>query len=195
MQHDTVTEKISLWFDDELNPAEITELQHHLAECPACLHTYQAMQRVHHLFQTASRLLVEPAPGFVARFETRLAYHRPHGRGHMWLGLGVLLLGTLVFFCIGMAMGGAALVGAGSNLLQVSTLFYGLGLVSEVVDQTQLYLNLAGLGLSVALLTMRQPVFWGLVLLAIALAGLWVRLMRQIYRRASPAPVMVELFI
>ncbi len=39
---------------------------------------------------------------------------------------------------------------------------------------------------------MRQPVFWGLVLMAIALSGLWVRLMQQIYRRA---PIMIELFI
>ena len=80
----------------------------------------------------------------------------------------------------------------GSNLLQVSTLFYGLGLVAETADTARLYLGLADLGLRVALLTMRQPVFWGLVLMAIALGGLWVRLMQQIYRRA---PMMIELFI
>jgi predicted anti-sigma-YlaC factor YlaD len=192
MKHDTFTEKISLWFDDELNPTEITELQHHLAECPACQHTYQAMQRVHHLFQAASTFWIEPSPGFAPRFETRLAHYRPGSRWHMWLGLGVLLLGTLVFFTIGAVVGGTALMGAGSNLLQVSTLFYGLGLVAEAADTARLYLGLADLSLRVALLTMRQPVFWGLVLMAIALGGLWVRLMQQIYRRA---PMMIELFI
>jgi hypothetical protein len=104
----------------------------------------------------------------------------------------VLLLGTLVFFTIGAVVGGTALMGAGSNLLQVSTLFYGLGLVAEAADTARLYLGLADLSLRVALLTMRQPVFWGLVLMAIALGGLWVRLMQQIYRRA---PMMIELFI
>lgn len=192
MQHDTFTEKISLWFDDELSPAEITELQHHLAECPACEHSYRALQRVHNLFHTASRHLVEPDSGFVSRFETRLAHHHLPGRRQMWLGVGVLLLGTLIFFTIGAVIGGAALIGAGSNLLQVTTLFYGLGLLGETIDKAELFLNLAGLGVRVALLTMRQPLFWGVVLVAIALAGLWLRLMRQIYRRA---PAMVELFI
>jgi hypothetical protein len=136
--------------------------------------------------------MVGPGPGFVNRFETRLAHHHPANRRQMWLGVGVLLLGTLIFFTIGAIIGGAALVGAGSNLLQVTTLFYGLGLVGEAIDKAELFLNLAGLGIRVALLTMRQPLFWGAVLVAVALAGLWVRLMRQIYRRA---PAMVELFI
>lgn len=192
MQHDTFTEKISLWFDEKLEPAEITDLQHHLAECSACQHTYQAMRRVHNLFQTASTSMVEPVPGFVNRFEARLAYHRPRRRWHMWLGLSVLLFGTLIFFTIGAVVGGTALMGAGSNLLHVSTLFYGLALLGETVDQLDFYLNIAGLGLKIALLIMRQPVFWGLVVVAFALGGLWVRLMQQIYRRA---PAMIELFI
>jgi len=192
MQHDTFTEKISLWFDDELSPAEVTELQHHLAECAACQHSYQALQRVHDLFHAASMQGVEPDPGFVTRVETRLAHHRPASRRQIWLGVGVLLLGTLIFFTIGAVIGGAALVGAGSNLLQVTTLFYGLGLLGETIDKAELFLSLVGLGVRVALLTMRQPLFWGVVLVAIALAGLWVRLMQQIYRRA---PAIVELFI
>ena len=192
MQPDPYTEKKSLWLDDKLNPTEIVELQHHLAGCPTCQRLHQAMLQVHDLLYNAAAYLVEPTPGFSSRFETRLAHHQAQWTWRTWLGLSVLLLGTLLFFAVGAVLGWLSLVGVSSALFDVSVLLYGLGFVGATVNLLRTWLNLGGLGLEVALLTMRQPLFWVFVLVAIGLAALWVRLMQSLYRRV---PTTVQLFI
>ena len=191
-QQDRFTEKISLWLDDELNPTEIAELEHHLAGCPACQQAHQAMIRVHDLFHNASTYLVEPGPGFSTRFQTHLAHHQPQKSWQLWLGLSGLLLGSLFFFAVGAVLGWIALLNTGGTLLEISTVFYGLGILGETVKETRAVVNLLGMGFKVALLIMSQPVFWVCVLAAIGLTALWVSFMQSLYRRA---PVGIQIFI
>lgn len=193
MKHDdTYAEKISMWLDGELPPGEAGQLQKHLAHCTACQHTYQAMQHVHALFRHASTSLTGPEPGFTGRFETRLARHTATERWRLWAGLSVLLLGTFFFAAAGAVVGGVALVSAGATLFDTTTLYYGLGLLGERVNEVRLVVNLAGLVVKVALLTMRQPVFWGVLAAAAGLAGLWVRLVRSVYRQKTvPVHILI----
>jgi predicted anti-sigma-YlaC factor YlaD len=191
MKHDTFTEKISLWLDDELTPAEVNELQQHLAGCPACRHVHQAMAQVHSLLHQASTLTAEPAPGFTTRFERRLA-RQPQKSWQMWLGLSVLLLSTLSFFAVGAILAWLSLVGVSSNLIDLSAIYYGLALLGATVNDIRALANFAGIGLKVALLTMLQPLFWVYVFVAIGLTALWVRLMQGLYRRAQ---IPAQLFV
>lgn len=191
MSQDTFTEKISLWLDNELSPAEITELQAHLAGCVACQQTYRAMQQVDTLLRRASTMMVSASPGFSHRFETRLLYHQTTNGGHLWLGLAVLLLGTVFLFIIGGIMA-SALVSTGINLLGVDTLYSGLASFIESANLVRVWLNLIGLVVKACLLTMSQPLFWGYALLAAAMTWLWLRVLKSVYR---PASVNLELLI
>jgi predicted anti-sigma-YlaC factor YlaD len=189
MTHDTFTEKISLWLDNELSAPEIEELQAHLADCPTCQHTYQALQRVDMLLRHGASMRVEPAPGFTTRFETRLAQHQARHNGHVWLGFGVLLVGTLFFFIIGGILLGT-FVSAGVNLFGIDILYHGLAGFIVSANTIAVWLNLAGLFLKASLITMSQPLFWGCALVAAGMAWLWLRLLKLVNR-----PVAVELLI
>ena len=184
MPHDKFIEQISLWLDHELSPAEETELQTHLAGCPAFQYSYRAMQHLDEMFHQAATALISPPPGFRGRFETRLAHYHPHRPWHLWLGLSVLLLGA-VFFATGTLSAGIALVGAGSSMLDISLVYYGLGLLGSAVSEVRLAATLAELAVRVSLMVMRQPVFWAYLLAAIGLTGLWFHLIRSVYRKAA----------
>jgi predicted anti-sigma-YlaC factor YlaD len=192
MQHDTFTEKISLWLDDELNPAEITELQNHLAECSTCQHFHQAILQVHNLFHTASAYMVEPQPGLSSRVRSRLAHQPTQKSWHMWLGLSGLLLGSLFFFAVGAVLGWLSLINASGTLFEMGTIYYGLGILGTTVNDIRAIVNLLGMGVKVALLIMSQPLFWIYVLIAIGLTALWVRVMQSVYRRT---PIGIQIFI
>lgn len=189
MAHDTFTEQISLWLDNELSAPEAAELQAHLAGCQACQHTYQALQQVDTLLRGGASMVVGPVPGFAARFENRLAQQQARHNGHIWLGVGVLLVGTLFFFIIGGIVLGAS-VSAGINLVGIDILYNGLAGLITSANTLAVWVNLAGLFLKACLITMSQPLFWGCVLIAAGMAWLWLRLLKLANR-----PAAVELLI
>jgi hypothetical protein len=191
MNHDTFTEKISLWLDDELSPSEAADLQTHLTKCPSCQQVYQAMQHVHHFLDNASRLMAAPSPGFTTRFEARLAQNTAK-RWHAWLGLGVLLISTLLLVTVGAIVGGVTLISISTVLLDTRALYEWLGMLGGIVNQIRAYINLSGLFLKVAFITMSQPLFWLYVAVTLGLTWLWVRVIQMVYRRA---PVNVELLV
>lgn len=191
MNHDTFTEKLSLWLENELSAPEITELQVHLAGCPTCQQTYQALQRVETLLRGGSKIMVGPAPGFTARFETRLAYHQVRNGRHLWWGFGVLLLGTIFLFIIGGVVV-STLVSSGAGWLDGAIFYSGLVGLIQLANSLGVWLNLATLFVKASLLTMSQPLFWGCALAALALAWLWLRVLKYINR---PVPASVELLI
>jgi hypothetical protein len=191
MAHDTFTEKIALWLNDELSNPEIAELQAHLADCSICQQTYQSWQRVETLLREESTVIMEPAPGFITRFESRLVYHQTPNNGHIWLGLGVLLLGTLFLFIIG-AIVGSALVSTGVGLINVDTLYRGLAGLIESVNTLGVWFRLVTLFVRASLLTMSQPLFWIYTLVAVGMVWLWLRFLKFINRQA---PATLELLI
>lgn len=189
MSHDTFTEKISLWLDNELSHPEVAELQAHLADCPACQHTYQALQRVDTLLRGGASVVVAPAAGFMARFESRLAQHQARHNGHIWWGLGVLFAGTMFLFIIaGIVLG--SYVSAGVNLVGIDILYKGLAGLIASANTLAVWLNLAGLFLKASLITMTQPLFWGFALVAAGMAWVWLRLLKVANR-----PAAVELLV
>ena len=192
MQHDTFTEKISLWLDNELSPTEIRELKAQLAGCPTCRQMHQAMVKVDRLLHDASTVMLEASPEFSSRLQTRLARHRPQKSWHLWLGLSVLFLGSLFFFAVGALLGWLSLISSGGTLIELGPIFYSLASLGELVNNVRAMVNLLGMGLRVAWLTMTQPLFWVYILLAIGLTALWVRLMQSLYRQA---PLTTQLFV
>ncbi len=192
MQHDTFTEKISLWLDNELSPTEISELKAHLAGCPKCQQVHQAMLKVHHLLRDASVVMLEASPDFSSRLQSRLAHHRPQKSWHLWLGLSVLLLGAFFFFAIVAMLGWLSLMNTSGTLVELGPIYYGLASLGGLINNVRAMVNLLGMGLKVSWLTMTQPLFWVYILLAIGLTALWVRLMQSLYRRV---PLTTQLFV
>jgi predicted anti-sigma-YlaC factor YlaD len=185
MSMDQYTEKISLWLDNELSPGEVTELEAHLADCPACHQTYEAMQRVDRLFRTAARQIVIPAPGFTRRFETRLAQQRPVKPWQLWLTLGALLSGTVLIFSAYAIVGGIALLGVRTTAVDAGLYYQGVITFLESVDQARIYLNLSSLFVKASLLTMSQPLFWVSTMIIITIIGLWLRIWRGLSQGRS----------
>lgn len=184
MMKDTFTEKISLWLDDELSPVEVTELQTHLASCPACRQTYEAMQHVDRLLRTAAGVMVAPHPGFPQRFEARLARHHSPKPWQIWLTLGALLVGTLLFFGAWGVVGGLTLLSISASVLDVGLFYQWLVVFIESVDSLRVFLNLGALFLKASFITMQQPLFWGCLLVGVATTLLWVRAVQTLSRRA-----------
>ncbi len=192
MEHTTFIEKISLWLDNELSPAESAELQAHLAICPACNQTYQAIQRVDSFLRQASVVVLEPVSGFPARFQTRLTAYHPKSRWHVWAGLGVLFVGTLIFLLIGLAIGGVTLLSAWATLVDMQVLYYWLGAFGEMILQIRTLIAAGSVILKIIFIAISQPVFWLTIPAAGGLAWLWLRLMRASYRHL---PAAVEMII
>jgi hypothetical protein len=139
------------------------------------------------LLRQAATVLVEPTPGFTARFETRLAQHQTRRRWQVWLGMSALGLGSLIFLAIGITGLGLTLFNLWSTLLNVNLLYYGLGELGSWVSQIRILVNLGEVGLKVLLLALRQPLFWVSLPALLVLAWLWVRLLRFPGRHLSSA--------
>ena len=90
------TEWMSLAQDGILNSTQSHLLHTHLATCAPCRTQWEAMATVSRMLHAAP--IVSPEPGFVARFEARLAYRKEQRRqGMVWLllGIGVIALTIL----------------------------------------------------------------------------------------------------
>jgi hypothetical protein len=136
-------------------------------------------------------MMVAPAAGFVERFETRLVQRRAHNGGHLWLGLGTLLLGTICLLVITGVMV-SALVSAGLNTLGVSLLYHWLARFIESANFIEVWLNFGVVFLKACLITMRQPLFWVFAIVATGLAWLWLRVIKSVSQRGTAT---LRLFI
>lgn len=188
---DEYTEKISLWLDNELSPNEITALKTHMTTCPACRHTYEAMQRVDTMFRSAARVMVAPSTGFTQRFETRLARHRHIKPWQIWLTVFALLFGVLFLFGAWAIVGGLALISMSTSMLDVGRLYHLLTVVIESVDSFRVLLNLWSLFLKVGFIILSEPLAWGFMLVGLATVGMWVRVMQTLARRVGATVEML----
>jgi len=178
MEHTKFIENISLWLDDELNPSEIRALRVHLADCTTCQETYQALQQVDNFFRQAATTLSEPAPGFIARFETRLAQPQPRFTWRAWVGVTILLVSSLAILTIGMVIGGITLLSLWATIIDTTIFYYWLGQFGSLVNQARLFVNFGGALVKLLWLASQQPVFWGIIPAAVGLSWLWTRLMK-----------------
>jgi hypothetical protein len=81
-------EWMSLAQDGMLSGTQTRLLHVHLGTCPPCQTEWEAMTLVSQMFRAAP--MVAPSPGFVERFEAKLALHQEQRRrGMIWLLLGM----------------------------------------------------------------------------------------------------------
>ena len=178
MEHTTYLEQIVLWLDNELEPSQVSQLKVHLAECPACQESYQAMQRTDSFLRQAATVMIEPEPGFTSRFETRLVRARPHLTGKAWLGVGVLVVSSLGLMVVGAVVGGITLLNLWAALIDTNFFYSWLGEFGGVVNQTRMFINLGGALYKAFFFATQQPLFWISVPIFIGLGWLWTRLMK-----------------
>lgn len=192
MMNDTFTEKISLWLDDQLNANEAVELETHLANCATCQAAHQAMQQAHHLLLVAGAHMAAPAPGFTQRFEARLARHRPQASKpwQLWLATAALLLGAVAVFGGWLLAEGLVWINAGSYLVNAQILYLVLSRFIESLAGLQFVFNFAALLVRTSFIIIAQPLFWGVLLIAISTIGLWLWLMQTLARRTAPLSVL-----
>lgn len=193
--HQSYIDKIALWLDDELNSADISDLRTHLAQCPACHETYLAVRRADSLLRQAATVLAEPAPGFTARFESRLATYQPRRRWQVWLALGALLLGSFSLLALGAVLGGVTALNLWAYLLTAFDMqfsYYLLGQLGELVYEARYLINLISALASLVTIIVTHPVFWISLPIAAALSWLWVRMLKLPYQRI---PTMVDTLV
>ncbi len=188
---DMYTEKISLWLDNQLNPVEVAELEKHLTTCTECRQTCKTMQRIDEMFRNAAQVMLTPGEGFTQRFETHLAHYNPVKPWQVWLAVSGLLLGTL-FFAVWAITGGIALLGLTVSMLDVGLLYQVLVRFIESVANIQHFFNLGSLFLKAGFITMGEPLFWGMVIVTMAMVSLWVRVMQTLARRTA---VSIEMLL
>jgi hypothetical protein len=186
MKHEPFVEQISLWLDNELSPAELSKLQTHLADCPACRQTAEALQRVDRLIRSQAAVMVAPNSDFAPRFEARLVRHQPIKPWQLWLTLIALFSGTLFLFGAWAILSGITLVSVSTSVLEAAVFHQWLTAFIESVESLRVLLNLGGLFLKVSLITMGQPIFWISTLIAIGLIWLWVRIVEAVSKHSTP---------
>jgi hypothetical protein len=192
MRHDSYIEQISLWLDNELSPAEASQLQAHLAQCPVCRQTQQAMVHLDGMFRQAASLMAAPLPGFGQRVEVRLAHYHPASQRRLLFGMSVLLLGTLALALLGGLFTGLVLLNTGSSLLDVALIVNALENLFQFINAAAAWLNFGSLFLKASLITMGQPLFWVCALAVLGAVWLWLRVLNSLNRRPAGA---VELLI
>lgn len=192
MNTDKFTEKISLWIDNELNAAEVAELQTHIKQCEQCRHVAQAMTRLDAALRAAAAEIVAPGPHFAQQVEARLPELQPVKVWQMWLALAALVAGGLLFVGAWVVVGGVTLVSVGTALLDTRLVSQGAIRLIETANELRLVTSLGLLALKTSFITIQQPVFWLCAALAVLFSWLWVRLMRTVARRGA---VTVDLLI
>jgi predicted anti-sigma-YlaC factor YlaD len=192
MAQDNFTEQLSLWLDNELNDTEVAELQTHLQQCPNCRKAYTELQHIDRWLLSAARVMAAPSPGFSQRLAVRLPQMQARYAWQLWLAVlalvsgGLLVLGFVGFF------GGLTIYTYSATLLDAQLLYLAVAGVITTLDNTRLLLSFGGLLLRTGLITMQQPVFWGLVVTGSVTALLWVQWLRRLARRGvTTASLMI----
>ncbi len=190
-REDKYTEQISQWLDNELSASEVTELQGHMNGCQNCRHMYKSLLQVDNMLCKAAQVMVTPQAGFTQRFETRLIHYQPSKPWQIWLAVSSLLLGTLFFSGAWAVAGGITLVTVSVSMLDAGLLYQLVTQIIKSVDSFFLALNFGALFMKAGFITMSEPLFWGSVVVVVALIGLWVRVMQTLVRRTGISIQMV----
>lgn len=177
MNHKPYHEWMHAVLDGAIAPADRLALEAHLATCTHCQTAWASLSNVHRLFKAEP--MVAPRPGFSGRFQARLAQRRSRPRaiwGALSLGLGAVAASALVvplglgliFSVVSAAQQPTTTV---ALLASASAVFVFLG---TLVDA----LVIAARALAEAFLP--NPLTWAVAMLALALTGVWLYVMRKL---------------
>jgi anti-sigma factor RsiW len=173
MRCEQAGEMLSVRLDGCLDRRESVRLEEHLAACSACRTEWQKMRAVDRLFKTVpvSQAPVGLHASVMARIDRREQARRAI-MGGLTLVLGTTTLGLLLVapFALGLlnnlGVAPALLVGGLETVTQLLVLVDALGrLLLALLDQFALPLAILGLGS---------------LLVALALNGLWIRMVRRL---------------
>ena len=122
------SEWMSLAQDGMLNSTQTRLLHTHLASCPPCQTQWEAMTFVSQVFRAAP--MIAPAPGFVERFQAKLAYREEQRRrGMVWL---LLSMGAFALLALTLPSLIGVLCFTGRMILPYQILVYVQGIVNWV---------------------------------------------------------------
>ena len=183
MAEDKFTQKLSLWLDNELEDAEVAQLQAHLQQCATCQKTFSEMQHLDRWLHDVATIMVSPSAGFRERVEAGLAQVQPRQAWQLWLAVLALAVGAVLIFGVWGLASGVTLYNIGLTLLDVRLVHEGLLTIISTADHLRLYLVISSLFLKTGFITMQQPLFWGLVAVAVAAALFWIQLLRRLVAR------------
>jgi anti-sigma factor RsiW len=183
MNHKPYHEWMHAVLDGAIAPADRVALEAHLSTCANCQAAWASLSGVHHLFKAEP--MVAPRPGFNGRFQARLAQRRSRPRaiwGALALGLGAVAASALVV-PLGLGLVFSAVRAAQQPattlalLVSASAVFVFL---STFVDA----LIIAVRALAETLLP--NPLTWAAAVLALALTGVWLYVMRKLVPEVNP---------
>jgi len=177
MNHKPFQVAMQAVLDGSVTAAERHTLEAHLIACAVCQANWVALSEVHRLFKAEPMLA--PRAGFNGRFKARLAQRRSRPRligGAVALGLGAVGLAGLVLpLGLGLLY---TLVRAAQQPATTLALFAGAGAVGSLVETIVSALYVAAR--SVLEPALSNPLAWGGALMALALTGVWLNLMRTV---------------
>jgi hypothetical protein len=103
----------------------------------------------------------------------------------LWLAILALAVGAILIFGVWGLASGVTLYGIGLTLLDVRLVHEGLLTFIATADSFRLYLVISSLFLKTGLITMQQPLFWGLVGVAVVATLIWITLLRRLVERGT----------
>jgi hypothetical protein len=100
----------------------------------------------------------------------------------------ILFIGTLALTTLAAAVGGGVtLISTGIVMPDFRIVYEWLGVLGGIVNQIRACVHLGDALFRFILFTMSQPLFWGYVIVVVALTASWFRVMQMIYRRTPIA--------
>jgi anti-sigma factor RsiW len=177
MNHKPFQDWMHAVLDGDIAPSARRDLEAHLAECGECQSTWTALSEVQRLLRAEPP--VAPRAGFTGRFQARLAQRRSRPRllwGGVALGLGAISAAALVV-PVGLGVILAALRAAQepTTVLALVSSFSAAASFADTIFGA-LYIALRSLVETAAV----SPLAWAASLVSLALAGLWVYVMRHL---------------
>ena len=169
--------------DGDLALADRRALEDHLASCASCQAEWTALSRMHRLFKAAP--LAAPRAGFNGRFQARLAQRRARPRalwGALALGFGAVAASALV-----VPLGLGAIFSTVRVAQQPATSLALLASVSAVAVFLTTFLDALLIAANaLAGILLPNPLSWAAAVLALALTGVWLYVMRRIAPEVKP---------
>ena len=183
MNHKPYHESMQAVLDGDLALADRRALEAHLATCASCQAAWTSLSSVHRLFKAAP--LAAPRPGFNGLFQARLAQRRSRPRvlwGALALGLGAVGASALVVpLGLGIALSTVHVAQQPATSLAL------LASVSAVAVFLTTFLDALLIAANaLAGILLPNPLSWAAAVLALALTGVWLYVMRRIASEVKP---------
>lgn len=164
-------EWMSLAQDGALDRTHMHLLHAHIDACASCRSLWEAMTATSRLFGAAP--MVEPRPGFVQRFEARLAYREEQRRRAMiWLMLGI---GAIALTLLALPSLWSVLSVTGQLVLPYQAIAYIQGLLTWTAIVVSALVEAAGVLIRYLCTGPASPLFLTVIAIAGALVATWTR--------------------